>query len=164
MKKTISKIAMIAILLIFAILNLMYIIQVKGKIQCFGVSMILNFIENKEQSTVNLILFLIFILTLVITYLIIVFKEPKEADEKGIKKTFIFIFIVSIIAGIILPNNSSDVYYYIASGRADSIYGYDIYERNFLEIQDELKDDEVVSQSPRMGSNLCVWNSICWNL
>ena len=65
MKKTISKIVMIAVLLIFAILNVIYIVQVKGKISCFGASMLLEAVQNKEQARLNLILFLIFILTLI---------------------------------------------------------------------------------------------------
>lgn len=164
MKKTISKITMIAILLIFAILNLTYIIQVKGKIQCFGASMILDSIQYKDQARLNLILFLIFILTLIITYLIIICKESKDTDEKGIKKTFIFIFIVSIIAGIILPNNSSDVYYYSAVGRLDSKYGINMYEENFSEHQKDYTDDEVVQASPGIEHKFVygpLWAIIC---
>ena len=155
---------MVAILLIFAIFNIMYIIQVKGKIQCFGASMILDSIKNNKQADLNLILFLIFIVTLIVTYLIIIFKESKDTDEKGIKKTFIFIFIVSIIAGIILPNNSTDVYYYAAVGRLDSKYGINMYEENFYDHQKDYSDDEVVQASPGIGHKFIygpLWGTIC---
>ena len=200
MKKTISKIVMVGILLTYAVLNLMYIIQVKGKIQCFGASMILAFIRDRAQAKTNLILFLIFILTLIITYLIIIFSENKlyeekvelskdikdaklskdseqnekikdaklktnkKADEKEIKKTFIFIFIVSIIAGIILPNNSTDVYYYAAVGRMDSKYGINMYEENFNEHQKDYPDDEVIQASPGIEHKFIygpLWATIC---
>ena len=164
MKKTISKIVMIAVLLIFAILNVIYIVQVKGKISCFGASMLLEAIQNKEQARLNLILFLIFILTLIITYLIIVIKESKEADEKGIKRTFILIFIVSIIAGIILPNNSSDIYYYAAVGRLDSKYGINMYEENFNDHQGDFADDEVIQASPGIEHKFIygpLWATVC---
>ena len=164
MKKTISKIVMVAILLIFAILNVMYIVQVKEKIECFGASMILESIQNKDQAKLNLILFLVFILTLIITYLIIVIKEPKEANEKEIRKSFIFICLVSIIAGIILPNNSSDVYYYAAVGRLDSKYGINMYEENFNEHQGDYADDEVIQASPGIDHKFIygpLWATVC---
>lgn len=156
MKKKISKAIMIGILLTFAILNIIYVIKVKGNIECFGASMLLNHVMNKTDYLINLIVFLIFIVGLSISYLILISKDSKKKDIKydeeeennKIKKVFIFISIVAILSGIILPNNSSDVYYYIASGRADSIYGYNMYDVNFVEIQNNLKDDKVVANSP----------------
>ncbi len=162
--KKVSKAVMIILMLIYAIFNVKYIIEANFKIECFGASMILQNITNHSLSKINLIAFLIFVGGLIVTYLILIAKESKEEDKKETSKLFIFIAIVSVLAGIILPNNSSDVYYYIASGRADSIYGYDMYDVNFLEIQDKLKEDEVVSNSPAWNQKFIygiVFSAIC---
>ena len=162
--KKVSKAVMIILMLIYAIFNVKYIIEANFKIECFGASMILQNITNHSLSKINLIAFLIFVGGLIVTYLILIAKESKEEDKKETSKLFIFIAIVSVLAGIILPNNSSDVYYYIASGRADSIYGYDMYDVNFLEIQDKLKEDEVVSNSPGWNQKFIygiVFSAIC---
>ncbi len=164
MKKTISKIVMVVILFIFAVLNLMYIIRVKGKIKPFGASMILESIQNKGQTKLNLLVFLIFILTLIITYLIIIFKEN---NKKGLKSTFIYITIVSILAGIILPNNSTDVFYYAAVGRMNSKYGVNMYAENFNEHQKDYADDEIIQASPGIEHKFIygpLWSTICKTL
>ena len=181
MKKNISKILILAIILIFVIINIIYIISAKGKIECFGASMFLKYIDNTKLATINLLLFLIFIIGLTIPYLILIKKEKidnkeiekenkkenndkKENEKKEIKKTFIFLIIVSILCGVILPNNSSDVYYYIATGRADSIYGYNMYDTEIKDVQETIKDDEVISASPRLGPQIYLWSSICRNM
>ena len=105
-KILISQKVMIILMLIYAILNVKYIIEANFKIECFGASMILQNITNKSLSKINLISFLIFVGGLIVTYLILIAKESKEENKKETSKLFIFIAIISVLAGIILPNNS----------------------------------------------------------
>ena len=97
----IAKIIMVVVILTFSILNIKYIIEVQGKIKCFGSSMIFNEIANNNQAKLNLGLFLFLILGLIVPYLFIIIKDKKEANEIEIKKTFIFIAIITFLAGII---------------------------------------------------------------
>ena len=164
MKKNISKIIMVIILLAFAIPNIKYIIEVNGKIECFGASMIFETIMNKGQAKINFILYFTFILGLIFTYLIIIINESKDSNEKEIKKVFIFISIVSVISSLILPNNSTDVYYYGAVGRLDSKYGINMYEENFNEFQEKYIDDETIKASPAIEHKFIygpLWSMIC---
>ena len=164
MKKVIIKTIFVLILLIYAVFNIVYIINVKGNIECFGASMLLKSISNKYDSTLNLIFFLVFIVGLIVTYLITVILEKREASSKEIKKTFIYIAIVSIISGIILPNNSSDIYYYQAVGRLNSKYGINMYEEEFSKYQEEYKEDKVISASPAISHKFIygpVWALVC---
>ena len=160
----IAKIAMITIILAFAILNIKYIIEAQGKIKCYGASMIFNEIKYQNQAKLNLSLFLFFMLGLIITYLIIAIKEKKEANNIEIKKTFIFIAIITFLAGIILLNNSTDVYYYAAVGRMDAKYGINMYEENFNEHQKDYLDDEVIQASPGIEHKFIygpIWSLVC---
>lgn len=160
----IAKIAMTIIILTFSILNIKYIIGAQGKIKCFGASMIFNDITKRYQTKINVGLFLFFMLGLIITYLIIIIKEKKETNNIEIKRTFIFIAIITFLAGIILPNNSRDVYYYAAVGRMDVKYGINMYEENFNEHQKDYLDDEVIQASSAIEHKFIygpIWALVC---
>lgn len=176
MKTKICKAIMLITILIYAIFNIAYIVSVKGDIQCFGASMLFESISNKNQKILNLILFMCFMIILTVTYIIILIdnKEKqsktiykvveKNNDKKDWVKTFVFIAIISVLSGIILPNNSSDVYYYIASGRLDARYNINVFEENFKEKQLEHMDDKVIASSPGCDQKFiygAVWASIC---
>lgn len=200
MKSKISKVVMVITILIYAILNIVYIISVKGDIQCFGASMLFESIVNKNQKVLNLILFMCFMIILTVTYIIILIDNKEKAkndninnrekykkvddktksknlsdktiykvvernkDAKDWTKTFIFIAIISVLSGIILPNNSSDVYYYIASGRLDARYHINVFEENFKDEQAKHMDDKIIASSPACDQKFiygAVWASIC---
>lgn len=180
MKSKISKIIMLITIIIYAVFNIVYIASVKGDIQCFGASMIFESISNKELATLNLIAFMIFMLILTVTYIIILLESKEKREEvnseatyKVVKKdkskkewvkTLIFIGIISCMSGVVLPNNSSDVYYYIASGRLDARYNINVFEENFKEKQLEHMDDKVIAKSPGCDQKFiygAVWAQIC---
>lgn len=157
MKSKVSKVIMTLTILIYAIFNILYIISAKGDIQCFGASMLFKGIGNEKDKILNLILFLCFTILLIITYIMIVLEEKNSNIEDfnktnnnkiNIKGTIIFIAIISVLSGIILPNNSSDVYYYMAVGRLDSKYNQDMFETNFKEEQPKYEEDKIISSSP----------------
>lgn len=180
MKNKICKAVMLITILAYAILNIVYIASVKGDIQCFGASMIFESIADKDQKIINLIVFMCFILILTVTYLIILMDNKDKTKSNDIddktaykvvknnrndwKKTLLFIAIISILSGIVLPNNSSDVYYYIASGRLDARYNINVFEENFKEKQLEHMDDKVIAKSPGCDQKFiygAVWATIC---
>ena len=157
----ISKIIMIILIAVFAVFNIIYIIKVNGNIEPFGMSMLCENLMPGEKQSINLLIFLIFIIILSIVYLII---SLYEKDNKKIKKAFLFIITVSFLSGIILPNNSTDVFYYMGVGRLDAKYDVDIYANNFDEIQQEHLDDEIVAKSPEINHKFIygvVWEKIC---
>ena len=164
MKNKICKAVMLITILAYAILNIVYIASVKGDIQCFGASMIFESIADKDQKIINLIVFMCFILILTITYLIMLMDNKDKTKSNDWIKTLLFIAIISILSGIILPNNSSDVYYYIASGRLDARYNINVFEENFKEKQLEHMDDKVIAKSPGCDQKFiygAVWAAIC---
>lgn len=157
----IAKIIMIVLISTFAIFNIMYIIKVNGNIESFGMSMLCERMVSGEKYGINLLLFLIFIIILTIVYLIISLNAKKD---NNIKKAFLFIILISVLSGIILPNNSTDVFYYMGVGRLDAKYDVDIYESNFNEKQKEHLDDEIVAKSPEINHKFIygvVWEKIC---
>lgn len=157
----IAKIIMIVLISTLAIFNIMYIVKVNGNIESFGMSMLCERILPGEKQGINLLIFLIFIIVLSITYLIISLNSKKD---NSIKKSFLFIIVISILSGIILPNNSTDVFYYMGVGRLDAKYDVDIYESNFKEEQQKHLDDEIVAKSPEINHKFIygvVWEKIC---
>lgn len=157
----IAKIIMIVLISAFGIFNIMYIIKVNGNIESFGMSMLCERMVSGEKHGINLLLFLIFIIILTIVYLIISLNAKKD---NNIKKAFLFIILISVLSGIILPNNSTDVFYYMGVGRLDAKYDVDIYESNFNEKQKEHLDDEIVAKSPEINHKFIygvVWEKIC---
>ena len=157
----IAKIIMIILISAFGIFNIMYIIKVNGNIESFGMSMLCERMVSGEKHGINLLLFLIFIIILTIVYLIISLNAKKD---NNIKKAFLFIILISVLSGIILPNNSTDVFYYMGVGRLDAKYDVDIYESNFKEEQQKHLDDEIVAKSPEINHKFIygvVWEKIC---
>ena len=157
----IAKIIMIILISAFGIFNIMYIIKVNGNIESFGMSMLCERMVSGEKHGINLLLFLIFIIILTIVYLIISLKSKKDGN---IKKAFLFIVLISILSGIILPNNSTDVFYYMGVGRLDAKYDIDIYKNDFNDVQKEHLDDEIVANSPEIKHKFIygvIWEKIC---
>ena len=72
-----------------------------------------------------------------------------ENSDKIIHFNFKFlsllILIVSIICIFILPNNSGDVFYYIATGRMSSVYKINPYETSLAEARKSYPDDPVIN-------------------
>ena len=91
MKKTLAKTVMLAMLLTFAFFNIKYIFEIGGDIRCYGVTMLLRNIVNKQEAMLNLIMFIVFMSILIITYLIIVSKEKKDSNKKEMKNVFLLI-------------------------------------------------------------------------
>ena len=157
----IAKIIMLVLLLAFAIFNIMYIVKVNGNIESFGMSILCERLLPGEKQTTNLLVFLIFIIILSISYLIISLKSKKDGN---IKKAFLFIVLISVLSGIILPNNSTDVFYYMGVGRLDAKYDIDIYKNDFNDVQKEHLDDEIVANSPEIKHKFIygvIWEKIC---
>lgn len=158
-----AKAVMILAFLIYAIYSVIYAIQVRGNVRCFGVSFLYQEGFAQEQKSANMLLFVGFIIISVASYLIIAFKDTSQT-KSNIKKSCIFIAIIAILSGLILPNNSSDVYYYIAAGRIDSMYGYNMYENNFDKVQASIQEDDIIKNAPGIKHKFIygvIWAEIC---
>ena len=108
----------------------------------------------------NGLVFVVFFASLTITYLLIV----KKSEQESFKKIFVFIAIISFIAVLILPNNSTDVFYYMGSGRLDAKYNLNPYENLFCDNQSQHMDDNIVASAPSLKTNFLygsLWAFIC---
>lgn len=159
MNKKISKILFICIIATFSILSIMHIAQCGGDIiKCNGASMFLNQVITLNEQQINGIAFIEFMLITVILYLSLI------KNDDNAKSLFIFIAIISVLAAVILPNNSSDVYYYMASGRLDAKYNMNPYNDVFKNNQAQHMDDNIVATSPALNTNFlygALWAMIC---
>ena len=70
-----AKAVMILAFLIYAIYSVIYAIQVKGNVRCFGVSFLYQEGFAQEHQKANMLLFVGFIIISVASYLIIAFKD-----------------------------------------------------------------------------------------
>ena len=141
----------------------------------YGAKMLYSFSNfdqyNKADYINNGLCFATFILIIILSYVGIIFilkkdtikentrnvkarrKEENSSIEINIKSkvhsNFIFalflILIISVISIFILPNNSGDVYYYIATGRMGSLYKLNPYNVTLDEAKSMYPNDPVIS-------------------
>ena len=109
-----------------------------------------QFLLNDSNRISQGLIYFIMLLLIVILYSLII-KRSKQIFS-NIKKVFLFIAIISVIFLIIVPINSSDVFYYLGIGRIDGAYGQNPYYttmKDFVETGDNvqlLQEDTVLLQ------------------
>lgn len=116
--------------------------------------MLYKMVNNSKVFFNNGIIYFFYSMFLILPYLgiIALFKKDNnkiENSDKIIHFNFKFlsllILIVSIICIFILPNNSGDVFYYIATGRMSSVYKINPYETSLAEARKSYPDDPVIN-------------------
>ena len=116
--------------------------------------MLYKMVNNSKVFLNNGIIYFFYSMFLILPYLgiIALFKKDNnkiENSDKIIHFNFKFlsllILIVSIICIFILPNNSGDVFYYIATGRMSSVYKINPYETSLAEARKSYPDDPVIN-------------------
>ena len=119
--------------------------------------------ESSAEAIVGALLFILFIILLFVVYMLIIKKSNEEF--KTVKQVFIIITVVSLIFMVILPFTSSDVYYYMTTGRMDAEYGVNPFYTTMKEVAPEYPEDEFLNIG-HFWENLLVvygpvWEIIC---
>ena len=127
---------------------------------------------------VKAILYIIVCIIIISAYLIIIkllskdeetcketnrIKKNKTSNRMKVLATIIVISL-TVISLFIMPNNSTDVYYYMAVGRANSKYNENPYNNLFNEVQAKYQEDEIISSSPSLDVKFTygpLWKLIC---
>ena len=189
MKKVIAKIIMCISLIVLAIFSIMRLLNSNcaefGKhITSAGANMSYGLFQDKYNG----VIFVIFLAFMIGSYLVIIHKdkcdcecenkkeenelkeksiEHKNKHKKKLRSAIIIIALTTILSFFILPNNSGDVWYYMAIGRLDSTYNVNSYQENFKDIKDNYKEDAIVSSSYAYNTTFAygaVWHFICTTL
>ena len=186
MKKIIAKILMCISLLTLVVFSVLRLLNSNceefGKhISSAGANMSYGLLQDKYNG----LIFVIFLAIMIGSYLVIIHKdknececENKKAEDKFEKEekpkhkkklisAIIIIAITSILSFFIIPNNSGDVWYYMAIGRLDSTYGVNSYQENFREIKENYPEDAIVESSYAYNTTFAygaVWHFICTTL
>lgn len=115
------------------------------------------------ESIIGAICFGIVLISLFFLYFCILKKQEKEF--KTTKQFFTFIIIVTILFAIMLPFTTSDIFYYMGTGRLDSKYHENPYYTTVRNLrQTEVNDDILNNTGPWEGQIVVygpLWALIC---
>ena len=165
--KKVALMLIIVVLLIFAIISINHLINLKEPLKMNNTSLVYEKIEKYEDMQKNGIIYLVFIGSLTIGYILLFFNHKNKESFEFFKNKKVFIgsiIIVSVLAFLIIPNNSQDIYYYLSVGRLDSRYGVNSYEQKLEEVQGNYLEDEIVQSSEPLGTTFVygpLWYLIC---
>ena len=160
MKRKIALGSIIIVIIILDIISINRIINVNGIIESYGANMLLQ----PTKPIVNCTIFTTFFVIFAISYITII---EEKCEKIKLKYIVISISIITVLAGIALPNNSSDIYYYMAVGRLDSHYNSNSFEQIFETEQNKHLDDQIVAASPKLKVKFtygALWEFICRSL
>ena len=158
------KILYILVLIIMIIPSILYIAKHKT---------ILNFTEyftfflhrpiTSLECIIGAVLFGIVFILLIYLYFKILKNSTKEFQN--IKQVLIFVLLISIMFGIILPITSSDIFYYIGTGWLESNYHQNPYYTTSYEVRVENPNDEILQKTGTWENRIVVygplWSLIC---
>ena len=161
MKKLITLLAILG--LILGLPSIVYLFQNKTVDGYYGQN---YYFINNDNIVFNyfgaIILFII-----IIGSFWLYFKLIKNSNKfTSLKKILLSIFFVSIIFMISLPNTSTDVFYYMGTGRVFSEYGENPYYHTINELLEVHQDDAILKNSGIWKDILVVygplWIIITW--
>ena len=109
-------------------------------------------------STISAFVFIGLILLFSILYIYII-KKDKELF-KNIKQVLIFIIIISFIFVIMLPNLSSDIFYYIGDSWLCSRYHQNPYYTTVKDLQDSGINDEILNNTGYWKNTVSVYGPL----
>lgn len=146
MKKASNKalvIALIIIGLIFAVPSILYL-KIFNSIDGYR-GTLYYFIHNNGilYSILGAAIFALLLISSFGIYL----KLIKNSNKFTIKKLLLSVFLVSFIFILALPNTSTDVFYYMGTGRVLEEYGQNPYYCTIEEVLEENKNDIILRNS-----------------
>ena len=143
-KNKIIKISFIILNILLIIPTIIYYIKNKT---VYGFNTYYNFFINPEfNKIISTIIYIVILIAIFTLYLVILKKKDLF---KNLKQIILFVIIISVIIGIILPFTSSDVFYYMGVGELDGVYKqnpYYVTMREYYEANKENIDDEILIQ------------------
>lgn len=114
----------------------------------------------KSNSQLESILGALIYAGLIISSFFIYLKFIKKSNLFSIKQIFLMIFIIGIIFGIALPNTSSDIFYYMGTGRVFSKYMDNPYYTTVSDILEQNKNDEILFNTGPWKSTVVVYGPL----
>lgn len=142
--------------LLFAVPSIIYLIQnntVDGYDGTFY-----YFLKNNSQ--VESILGALIYAGLIISSFAIYLKLMKKSDSFNVKQILLLVFIIGLIFGITLPNTSSDVFYYMGTGRVFSEYRENPYYTTVADIFPQNENDKILFNTGPWGSTVVIYGPI----
>lgn len=145
----IYKVVLIVVLLTLLISSVFNIVKFNGNIKNIpGSSISYMDIDSFQKGIFNGLIYFLLMVLLFFSYYKIV-KNEDYSNKNIFKSGLIFIGIISFITIFIIPNNSSDIYLYMASGRLDGKYHQDISTYMFADLQRKYPNDEIIQISSK---------------
>lgn len=140
------KIIYLIITIVFTIPSILYLLKYKSIINFNSwFTYFLRDPVSKVESVISGIIFFCLISLLSILMILIIKNNTKIFRTK--KRMFVFITVVSILFGIILPFTTSDIFYYIGTGQLDAKYGENPYYTSVKELRNQGIQDEILNRT-----------------
>ena len=113
-----------------------------------------NYIESISVA----IIFGMLIIILMYFYFKILKNSQKEFDN--IKSILLYVLIISLIFGIMIPFTTSDIFYYMGTGWIDSHYGQNPYYITVRDIRIQNPNDEILQRTGVWENQVVVYGPL----
>lgn len=163
MKNKLIKPLFVLSIILLLIPSMVYIINNKTiyKFNNYYTYTLTDTFTNNQEGTIYLII--IFLISLL--YILIIKNQDKIF--KNIKQAIIYIFIVTILFVFMIPNTSSDVYYYLGVGRIQNKYNVNPYYTSINEVienNEQAKEDKIIQNTPEIWREITVVYGPIWTI
>lgn len=160
----ILKIGIILSALLFSIPSIIYYIQ-NGTVLNFKEEYC--FLLNNQDTLIQTIVYIAILISFTIFYYLII-KKNKEIF-KNIKQILYFVAIVGLFFVVMIPFESSDIFYYLGIGKLQSTYNQNPYYQSIKEYVDnnnvDMSNDTVLKKGySNYWSNTTVVYGAIWTL
>ena len=118
--------------------------------------------KTRIEAMIGALMLGILILISIYTYFKLV--KNNKSEFKTIKEIIIFILIVSCIYGIMIPFTSSDIFYYMGTGRIDFKYNQNPYYTTMKEVKEINASDKFLQRAGTVWENQLVVYGPLWAL
>jgi len=133
--------------MLLALPSLVYLIENKSIL--YFTEWFTYFLEapnNRLESVSNMICFAFVFITLIVLYFCIIKNTKKLFRNKN--DVFVFIILISIIFGAMIPFTTSDLFYYMGTGWVDAKYNENPYYVSVKDVKDSLDyEDEILDRT-----------------
>ena len=122
-------------------------------------------LTDKYTNIQEGIMYLAIMIAVSILYILIIKKQRKIFQN--IKQIGIYIIIVSILFAFMLPNTSSDIYYYFGVGRMQNKYNANPYYESMNDVMannEQAQKDEIMRNTPEVWRDITVVYGPVWTL
>lgn len=148
--------------IMFAIPSVMYYVNNKT---ILGFDREFKFLLNDNDKIFQTVIYAYLIIGMIVTYYLMI--KHKDKIFKNDKQIFKYICIIALIFAIVIPFMSSDVFYYLGTGRLYSEYEKNPYYTTMSEYAAQNEEDTVLKQgriNVWAGTTVVygpVWTLIC---